>query len=104
VGFKWKKTRNNWGALIERGDIRSKRVAHLRTVKKYREEGRPIIYENETFIHSSHIRPKNWKDDTPSEYMAPVLQGRRLIIVHAGGRTGFIPGALLMFKSALFGV
>ncbi|PNF35215.1 hypothetical protein B7P43_G06869 [Cryptotermes secundus] len=33
--------------------------------------------------------------------MAPVLKGQRLIIVHAGGRTGFIPGPLLIFKSHL---
>ncbi|XP_023718473.1 uncharacterized protein LOC111870421 [Cryptotermes secundus] len=72
IGFKRKKTRNNRGALIERDDIRSKRVAYLRAIKKYREEGRTIIYEDETFIHSSHTRPKNWTDDTPSGYMAPV--------------------------------
>jgi hypothetical protein len=32
VGFKWKKTRNNRGALIERDDNRSKRGAYLRAV------------------------------------------------------------------------
>ncbi|XP_023717166.1 uncharacterized protein LOC111869699 [Cryptotermes secundus] len=100
MGFKWKKTRNNRGALIER-DIRSKRVAYLCAIKKYREEGQTIIYEDETFIHSSHTRPKNWTDDTPSGYMAPVSKGQRLIIVYAGGRTGFIPGSLLIFKSHL---
>jgi hypothetical protein len=49
VGFKWKKTRNNRGTLIERDDIRSKRVAYLGAVKKYRQEGgRPILCEDET--------------------------------------------------------
>jgi hypothetical protein len=67
--------RNNRGALIERDDVRSKRVAYLRAVKKYREEGRPMIYEAETFIRSSHTRPKNWTD-TPSGHMVPVLRGQ----------------------------
>jgi hypothetical protein len=51
MGFKWNKTRNNRRALIERDDIRSKRVAYLRAVQKYRQEGRPTIYEDEPFTH-----------------------------------------------------
>jgi hypothetical protein len=66
VIFKWKKTRNNRGALIERDDIRPKRVAYLCAVQKYREEGRPTIHEDETLIHSRHTRPKDRIDDTPS--------------------------------------
>jgi hypothetical protein len=76
VGFQWKKTQNNRSALTERDDIRSKRVAYLHAVKKYREEGRPIIHEDETFIHSSHTRPKNWMDDTPSRYRVPENMAR----------------------------
>jgi hypothetical protein len=33
--------------------------------------------------------------------MVPVSKGQRLIIVLAGGRTGLIPGSLLIFKSHL---
>jgi hypothetical protein len=87
--------------LIERDNIRWKGVPYLGAVKKYREEGRPIIYEDETFIPSSHTRSKNWTDDTPSGYMAPVSKGPRLNTVLAEGRTDFIPGALLMCKSHL---
>jgi hypothetical protein len=65
------------------------------------EEGRPIIYKDETFTYSRHTRPKNWMDDIPSGYTARVSKSRRLIILHAGDRTGFIPGELLMFKSHL---
>jgi hypothetical protein len=81
--------------LIERDSIKLKRVAYLPAVKKYREGGRPTIYGDETLIHNRHIRP----DDTPSGYMSCVTKGRRLIIVHTGDRTGFIPGAVLTFKS-----
>lgn len=99
MGFRWKKTRNNRATLIERENIRSQRVAYLLAVKRYREEGRPIIYEDETYIHSTHTRPKNWVDDSTAGYTAPISKCQRLIIVHAGGRIGFVPGALLVFKS-----
>lgn len=99
MGFKWKKTRNNKAVLQERHDIREQRVSYLRAIKKYREEGRPLIYEDETYIHSTHTRPKNWSDDKTSGLLAPISKGPRLIIVHAGGRAGFVPGAFLMFKS-----
>jgi hypothetical protein len=39
----------------------------LHAIKKYREEGWTIIYEDKTFIHSSDTRPKNWTDGTRIE-------------------------------------
>ena len=53
----------------------------------------------QTYIHSSHSVPKSWSDDSNLGLMAPVSKGERLIIVHAGGRFGFIPNALLIYKS-----
>ena len=70
-----------------------------RAIMKYREEGRPLIYEDETYIHSTHTRPNNWSDGTSSGLLPPISKEPRLIIVHAGGRTGFVPGAFLIFES-----
>jgi hypothetical protein len=72
--------------LIEWGDIRSNRVAYLRGVNKYREEDRPTIYEDQTFIHSSHTRPQNWTDDIPSWYvltekLTPILPPKPVLVV-----------------------
>jgi hypothetical protein len=39
--------------IMERHDIRSLRVKYLRAIKAYREEGRPVVYTDETYIHSS---------------------------------------------------
>ena len=49
MGYKWRKTRNNRAALVEKHDIRAMRVSYLRAIQKYRKEGRPIIYEDETY-------------------------------------------------------
>ena len=50
---RWKKTSDNRKLIVERQDIRSLRVKYLRAIKAYREEGRPIVYADETYLHSS---------------------------------------------------
>ena len=47
---------------MERHDIRSLRVKYLRAITAYREEGRPIVYAEETYIHSSHTTSYAWDD------------------------------------------
>lgn len=65
----------------------------------YRDAGRPIIYEDKTYIHSSHTPSKGWTDESTHGLLAPVSRGSRLIILHAGSTFGFVPNALAMFKS-----
>jgi hypothetical protein len=59
LGFLWKKTRNNRVILIEKHDVRCMRVSNLTALNKYREEGRIIVYEDETYVHSKNTGPKN---------------------------------------------
>lgn len=99
MGFRWKKTKNNRQILMENHDIRAKRLQYLREIKKYRNEGRSIIYMDETYIHSSHTSSYGWSDDTIQGLLSPISKGKRLIIVHAGGEQGFVPNAYIRFKS-----
>jgi hypothetical protein len=99
LGFRWKQTMTNRGVLIERHNIRSLRVSYLAAIRRYRADGSPIIFQDETYIHSSHTRPKTWDGDNYSGLLAPTSKGERLIIVHAGRRAGFISNALLIYKS-----
>jgi hypothetical protein len=69
---------------METRDIRSLRVKHLRSDKAYREEGRPVVYADETYIHSSHTTSYAWDEGSGAGLKAPISQRRRLIIVHAG--------------------
>jgi hypothetical protein len=57
VSFIWKKTRDNRQVIAERCNIRALRMVYLRAIRKYRQEGRPIIYVDETYLHSSHTTP-----------------------------------------------
>lgn len=99
LGFRWKKTRTNRCVLIEKPDIRQKRINYLRLIKKYRAEERNIVYVDESYILSSHVHQKSWCDDSNKGLLAPVSKGQRLIIIHAGGENGFVPNALLMWKA-----
>lgn len=99
LGFRWRKTKTNRKILIEKHDIRETRISFLRNIAKYRKEGRPIVYMDETYILSSHVTGNSWNDDTNEGLHQPISKGERLIIVHAGGENGFIPNALLIWKS-----
>lgn len=85
--FRWKKTSDNRKRIVERHDIRSLRVKYLRDIRAYREEGRPVVYTDETYLHSSHTTPREWDDGTVAGLKAPISKGQRLIIVHAGKNT-----------------
>lgn len=68
-------------------------------IKQYRRDGRPIIYLDETYIHSSHVSSKGWSDSSSEGLRQPLGKRDRLIVLHAGGEFGFINGGMLIFKS-----
>lgn len=98
-GFSYKKTQNNRKLLCERNDIKLMRVKYLRKIREYRTKGYDIIYLDESYIHSSHTRPRAWTDDSSSGLKTPISKGQRLIMAHAGGEKGFVKNSLHLFKS-----
>ena len=96
IGFRWKKCETNRAILMERQDVVLARIKYLRQIRKYREEGRPIIYTDETFIHTSHASQKAWQSDETSVNV-PISKGERCIIVDAGSEHGFVQGARLVY-------
>lgn len=83
---------------MEWTDIVAARIQFLRKIKKYRENGRPIIYTDETFVHSSHTVSKSWQSSEVS-HQAPFSRGERLIVLHAGSKAGFLKGTELVWKA-----
>jgi hypothetical protein len=71
LGFLWKKMRKKRVVVTEK-HVRCMRVSYLTALNKYREEGQSIVYEDETYVHSSHTGPKNWSDNCASGLLAPV--------------------------------
>lgn len=89
LGFFWRKTKSKSFVLIEKHDIRIKRIEYLRDIIKFRREGRAIIYLGDTSILTSlsvHEKAKGL--------------GERLVLMHAGGERGFVPNALLVLQTS----
>ena len=64
----------------------------------FREEKRNIVFLDETWIDTSYMNKKIWQsDDVPGIFM-PYNKGQRLIVIHAGGENGFVPGAQEIFN------
>ncbi|XP_050299213.1 uncharacterized protein LOC126738106 [Anthonomus grandis grandis] len=99
IGFRWKKCRSNQRVLMEQQPIRLLRIEFLKKMRQYREEGRNIVYMDETYIHSTHTHLKGWSDNSLEGIKKPTGQGPRLIIVHAGGEDSFVPNAYIRWKS-----
>lgn len=60
--FRWKKLDDNRALLIEQNHVREKRISFLRAIKRYREQQRPIVYLDESYILSDHVSQKGWSD------------------------------------------
>lgn len=99
LGFSWKRTQNNRRILIEKTEIREKRITYLQSIKKCRLEGRPIVYMDESYVCTDHVSGKMWSDGSLNVLHTPISKGERLIVVHAGGEQGFVPNALAMWKA-----
>ena len=84
---RWEKTSDNQQFIVEIHDLRSLRVKYLRATKAYRAEGRPLVYADETYMHSSHTTSHASDDGLGAGLKAPLSKGRRLIIVHSRNRT-----------------
>lgn len=85
---------------MERDDIILGRKFFLRSIKYYREENRPIIYIDETWVHSNITFGKCWQS---SEMFLVIEIGnvsRHIIVFYAGGEMGFVHNTNLIYKAS----
>lgn len=104
-----KKNRNS--ALLERDYLVAWRQKYLNNIKKFRAQGRPIYYLDETWVNAGETHSKTWVDSSVNSrrdafmrglttgQKEPSGKGKRLIILHIGSSDGFVPGGLLCFES-----
>ncbi|XP_063220531.1 uncharacterized protein LOC134529903 isoform X1 [Bacillus rossius redtenbacheri] len=99
MGFSWT-TVDGRKALIENENIVLQRIDFLRKYKEEKERGANFIFVDETWIFQRGTVSKSWQDKSlQSAKRRTVGDGKRFIVVNAGGRTGFVPGAGLLFVS-----
>ncbi|KAL4703617.1 hypothetical protein ACJJTC_007644 [Scirpophaga incertulas] len=75
LGFRWRKTENNRKILIEKSDLRLKRIQYLKKLGQYRQEGCPIIYTDESYVHSTHTTSKAIKRHVSSKNVEWTISG-----------------------------
>lgn len=98
-GFVFKQNKNQRSLLIERYDIKAWRHKFLRTIASKREQGKTIVYLDETYIHQNYKPKKSWQGPSTQGVIDNISSGKRFIIVHAGTQNGFVPNALLVFST-----
>lgn len=74
IGFEYEKCGNK-ALLIERNDIILWRHDYLHKIKKYRAEGRNIVFLDETWINVGHTVQKCWIDKTIKSRKEAFLAG-----------------------------
>lgn len=102
LGFQYKYCENKKKVLIENRSIVQRRGKYIRDIRKYRAEGRPIFFKEEIFV--SETDKKSNVAATSSSHDGDASSARhRLVIVHAGGSTGFVDGSRTIFKTHVKG-
>lgn len=99
LGFRFNKTKNNRMQLVEKADIKEKRRIYLEKISHFRSIGRPIVFTDETYVHSYYSTFKAWQDESIEGFKPKIGKGKRFIIVHAGSEAGFVDNAFLCFRS-----
>lgn len=105
LGFRYKKVTSGRAILMERDDIVVGRNRYLRLLEKNRQcdpsDQLTEVFLDETWVNKNECVHKCWTHQSDGKVGPKIKTGKgsRFIILHAGGAQGFIPGALLMFKS-----
>ena len=95
-GFSYKKLDKRM-VIMESARIVDHRQDYLRKIKEYRDAYRDIIYLDETWFDTHDVVQYGWVDNSKKcRLSAPCSRGKRIIILHAGSKDGFIPNALLL--------
>ena len=105
MGFKHKKV-NDKRYIYEQPSIIYRRHAYLRCMRVNRREGRPVVYLDETWANARDGKEKMWVEDDPRAsggtkggIRKPSGKWSRLIVLHAGGESGWVDGAALVIQN-----
>ncbi|XP_045105636.1 uncharacterized protein LOC123501111 [Portunus trituberculatus] len=100
IGFRFAK-HNGRKFLLERNDVQYARDRFLREMRKHLVD-KHIIYLDETWVNQNYTVSKCWVTENAGQatgVRVPTGKGGRLIVLHAGSKEGFVPGAGLVFQA-----
>jgi hypothetical protein len=78
------------------------RENYLKWVEKYRNEGRVVFYQDETWVFKNMAQGNVWQEEGGEIlYKVPSGSGDRAIVSHLGSsETGLLEGCLLLYNGA----
>lgn len=109
MGYEFGERESDKIPVREQAQVKLQRIAHLRAIKKYREMGCEIVYQDETWGNKNHTRARVWLSknlpkfglrgvDCPKPPSKPSGKGGRVIVCGCGSaKRGWI-GEVLIFK------
>lgn len=101
MNFKFKK-QNRRTPAMEAERIQIWRADYLNKIKHYRHLGYQDLYLDETWYDTHDGVFRRWTDET--EYCDGQFstgKGERVVILHIGGRNGFVPGAMFVTHKSM---
>lgn len=84
-------------AIMETARLQRHRLEYVTEIRKFREQGREIIYLDETWFDTHDVKTKGLTDKSRHCFLnVPPSRGKRVIILHAGGANGWVRNGLLI--------
>lgn len=101
LGFKYSRV-NGRRVILEKPSIAFKRTCFLCQYMDLKSRNFKFVFLDETWIfQGGSYKQRTWQDvHIRSSPVKSTCQGKRYIVLHAGGEDGFIPGASLVFASS----
>ncbi|KAF1333717.1 hypothetical protein FI667_g2536, partial [Globisporangium splendens] len=97
--YSYGQRRSHYDNLKEDVFVAAQRVRYIKRMREFRDQGRPIFYQDETWVNRNMSPTLVCLDEEDKGGIkVPSGKGERSIVCHIGGETGFVHGAELVFR------